>query len=86
MKFAEVLGQNQEQAQQLVQLVVVVDRLEELQEHLLVILHKLRNVQLAMLLVKSLQIHVQVAVVMVLNKLEKNYVLIFLQELIQELN
>ena len=52
MKFVEVLGQNQEQAQQLVLLVVVVGRLEEQQERLLVILHKLQNVQLVMALVK----------------------------------
>ena len=86
MKYVEVLEQKQVQVLQLVLHVAELVRSEELQEHLLVILLKLQNVQLVMVLDKQLLIHVQVVAEMVLNKLEKNYVLIYLLELIREPN
>ena len=74
MKYEEEPEHKKVQAQQLVQLVEEVGKLGGLQELHLVILLKLQNALLVMGLDKLFQIHVQVVVEMVLNKLEKNYV------------
>ena len=61
-------------------------QVRRLLEHHLEILLKLRNVHPVMALVKLFLTHVQIVVGMGLNRLEKNYALISLQGLIQELN